>query len=60
MGVTELVLSYRHLKLKLAVFLTGYTVAMVTGYVKKIFMTCLPMFGHSFGTIVIVSTDTVW
>ena len=35
MGVTELVLSYVHLKLKLGVFLTGYTVATVTGYVKK-------------------------
>ena len=36
MGVTRLVLSYRHLKPKLRVFLTGYVVAMVTRNVKKI------------------------
>ena len=59
-GSASLFLSYRYLKLKLGVFLTGYTVATVTGYVNKMFITCLPMFGHSFGTIIIVSTDKVW
>ena len=29
-GVTELVFSYNHLKLKLGLFLTGYVIAMVT------------------------------
>ena len=61
MGLTELILSYRHLKLTLGVFLTGYTVATVTVYVKKILFTktCLPKFGRSFGTIIVVSTDKV-
>ena len=49
-------LLHRHLKLKLGVFLTGYTVATVTGYVNYMFITCL----HSFGTIIIVSTNKVW
>ena len=54
MVVTELVImSYKHLKLKLRVFLTGYTVAMVTCFVKKIIITCSPMIGHS-------STDIAW
>ena len=50
-------LSYKHLKLKLRVFLTGYTVAMVTYYVTKIIITCSPMIGHLFDTFILTSTD---
>ena len=40
MGVTVLVLSYKHLKLKLRVFLAGHSVAMVIYCVTKIVPTC--------------------
>ena len=42
-------LSYKHLKLKLRVLLTGFTVAMVTYYVKKVIIT-VP-------AIIIISTN---
>ena len=39
--------SYNHLKLKLGVFLTGYTVAMVIWYVKMMIISCLvPLSEH--------------
>ena len=61
MGSLSSFLSYRHLKLKLGVFLTGYIVSMVTCCVKKMIPTCSTMFGHSFDAIIIiiVSTDKV-
>ena len=42
-GVTELffIFSYNHLKVKLRLLLTSYTVAMVTYYVEKMTVTCL-------------------
>ena len=58
MGVTGLVFElYKHLKLKLTVFLTGYTVAMVTCNVQKMAITCLPVIGHLFDTIIVGSTE---
>ena len=36
----SLFLSYNHIKVKLGVFLSGHTVAMVTCYVKKMTITC--------------------
>ena len=52
MGVTELVVL-----LQLRVFLTGYTVAMVTYHVTKIIITCSPMIGHLFDIFILTSTD---
>ena len=57
MGSPDLFSSYKHLKLKLRVFLTGYTVAMVTCNVQKIAITCLPAIGHLFDTIIVGSTE---
>jgi len=41
-------LSYKRLKLKLRVFLAGYTVAMVTYRARKLTPTCLQMIGQFF------------
>ena len=49
--------SYTHLKLTLGVLLTGSTVAMVTYYIGKLTMTCLPMIRHFYDTIIVVSAD---
>ena len=53
-------LSYKHLKLKLRVFLAGHSVAMVTYCVTKIIPTCLPMIGQFFDTMLVGSIDKVW
>ena len=60
MGVSELVLSYKHLKLKLRVFLTGYTIAVVTNNVNKITTAWSLMTGHLIETITstVRSTNT--
>ena len=50
-------LKYKHLKLKLRVFLAGHSVAMVTFCVTKIMPTCSPMIGQSCDTMIIASTD---
>ena len=50
-------LSYKHLKLKLRVFLTGYIVVVVTSDVKKITTICLPVTGHLLDTIFVAATD---
>ena len=50
-------LSYKHLKLKLRVFLTGYTVAMETSEVKKVTETYSAIIGHLFDTITVAPTD---
>ena len=47
-GSPDLFLSYRHLKLKLRVFLTDYTVATATCNVKTIIITFSPVNGHLF------------
>ena len=57
MGGTELVLSYKRLKLKLRVFLAGHIVAMVTYCVTKIIPTCSPVIGQVFDTMIVASTD---
>ena len=53
-------LKYKHLKLKLRVFLAGHSVAMVTYNVTKIELTCSPMIGQCFDTMVVASTDKEW
>ena len=63
MGVTELVLSYKCLKLKapkLRVLLAGYVGAMVTNCATKFTATCSPMIGQFFDTIIFASTDKEW
>ena len=53
-GSLDLFSRYKHLKLKLRVFLTGYTIAMVTCNVKKIIITCSPVIEHLFETIILM------
>jgi len=48
---------YKHLKLKLRVLLTGYTVAMVTYYAIKTAVIVSPMAGNLRDTNVIVPLD---
>ena len=60
MGVTELILSYERLKLKLRMLLAGHIVAMVTCCVKKIIPTCLPVIGQFFDTMIVASIDKEW
>ena len=43
--------------LELRLFLTGYTVAMVTCNVQKMAITCLPAIGHLFDFIIVGSTE---
>ena len=45
-------LKYKHLKLKLRVFLAGHSVAMVTYCVTKIIPTCSPVIGQFFKTMI--------
>ena len=52
--------KYKLDNLKLRVVYTGYTVAMVTFYVKQMIITCLPIIEHSFDTIILKSTDIEW
>ena len=40
MAVTKLGFSYNYLKLKLRVYLTGYSVTMVTCYIMIMIITC--------------------
>ena len=59
MGVTEFVLSYKRLKLKLRVFLAGHIVAMVTYCATKLTATCSPMIGKLIDTMMLASTGIV-
>ena len=53
-------LKYKHLKLKLRVFLAGHGVAMVTYSVTKLIPTCSPMIGEFFDTMIVASIDKEW
>ena len=53
-------LKYKRLKLKLRVFLTGHSIAMVTYCVTKIAPTCLPVIGPFFDTMFVASIDKEW
>jgi len=46
-------LKYKRLKLKLRVFLAGYSVAMVTYCVTKIIPTCSRVIGQYFDTMIV-------
>ena len=56
-GSPDSFLSYKHLKGKLRVFLTGKTVAIVTNDVMKMTATCSAMIGNLFDIIVVAATD---
>ena len=60
MGVTEFVLRYKRLKLKLRVFLAGHIVAMVTYCATKLTATCSPMIGQFIDTMMLASTGIEW
>ena len=47
--------SYYSLKLNLKVFSTGHIVAMVTCYIKRMTVTCLPMIRHLHYTVIVLS-----
>ena len=59
-GATMLVMSYKHLKLKLRVFLASHIVAMVTCYIKRMTATCLSMIWHFYDTIIVASLVKQW
>ena len=50
-------MSYKHLKGKLRVFLTGKTVAIVTSDVMKMTATFSAMIGNLFDIIAVAATD---
>ena len=52
--------NYRLLKLLLRVFLAGHTVAMVAYCVMKRTLTCSPIVGQFFETIIVASSDKEW
>ena len=54
------VLKYKHLKLKLKVFITGHSVAMVTFCVTKMIPTCSPVIRQFIDTIIVASIDKEW
>ena len=54
---TVLFFKYKHLKLKLRVFLAGHGVAMVTSCITKILPTCSPVTGQFFDTMIVASID---
>ena len=60
MGVTEFVLRYERLKLKLRVFLAGHIVAMVTYCATKLTATCSPMIRQFIDTMMLASTGIEW
>ena len=55
-----LFLSYKHLKLKLRVFLAGHIVAMVTYCATKLATTYSQMIGQFVDIMILVSTGIEW
>ena len=53
-------LKYKRLKLKLRVFLAGISVAMATYCVTKMILTCSPVIGHFFDTMIVASINKEW
>jgi len=53
-------LKYMRLKLKLRVFIAGHGVAMVTYFVTKMILTCSPVIGQFFDTMIVASSDNEW
>ena len=53
-------MKYKRLKLKLRMFLAGYSVSMVTYCVKIMIPTCSPVIGQFFDTMIAESIDKEW
>ena len=53
-------LKYKHLKLKLRVFLAVHPVAMVTYSVIEMITMCLPVIRQFFDTMIVASIDNEW
>ena len=53
-------LRYKHLKLKLMLFLRGCIAAMVTYFASESTATCSPIIGQFFNTMILASTDIEW
>jgi len=53
-------LKYKHLKLKLRVFLAGHSVAMETYCVTKLIPTCSPVIEQFYDTMIVASSDKEW
>ena len=56
-GSPDSFLSYKHLKGKLRVFLTGKTVATATSDVMKMITTCSAMIENLFDILIVAATD---
>ena len=56
-GFTVPCLNYKHLKLKLRVFLAEHTIAMVMYCVTKMIPTCSPKIGQFFETMLVATID---
>ena len=53
-------MSYKRSKLKLSVFLAGHIVVIVTYCVMKIILTCSPVTGQFFDTMIVASIYKEW
>ena len=53
-------LKYKRLKLKLRVFSAGHSVAMVTYCVTEMILTCSPVTGQFFDTMIAALIDKEW
>jgi len=53
-------LKYKYLKIKLRVFLTGFSVAMVTYCVTKMIRPCSRVIGQFFDTMIVAAIDKDW
>ena len=53
-------LKYKHLKLKLRVFLAGHSVTVATYCVTKIVPMRSPMIGQFFDTMIVASVNKEW
>ena len=53
-------MKHECLKLKLRVFLSSHTVAMVTYSVMKMITTCVPIIEQFFDTMIVASIDNEW
>ena len=60
MGVNEPILELKALKAKIKGVLAGHIVAMVTNCIIKLTVTCSPMIGQFFDTMIFASTDKEW
>ena len=60
LGSPNSFLSHKRLKLKLRVLLAGHIVAMITHCATNLTVTCSPMTGQFFDTMILASNDKEW